>query len=117
MPSFPSLSFNRAFVYPLTRTATRKTTIIQFVGDGEQKWVSQLPVSSFQITLTDVDSESLSIMRNFWSSQGGASTSTFDLTLNGVTYNHCLFVDDTFAAVQNKPNRWSVQFSIRQTRV
>jgi hypothetical protein len=117
MASFPQITYGRVAMYPLTRSRTFKTEVQQFLGDAEVRWVSQLPVTAFSIVFTDVDSESLSIIRSFWTSQSGASTSFFDFTLNGTTHNRLVFDSDSFSATQGKPNRWTVTIPVRQTRV
>jgi hypothetical protein len=78
MATSPAISYSRVAMYPLTRSRTFKTEVQQFLGDVEVRWVSQLPVTAFSIVLTDVDSQSLSLVRSFWTSQSGASTPAFD---------------------------------------
>lgn len=116
MAQFPTISFGRAAMYPLTRTSRQRTTVLLFVGDQEQRWVSQKPVQQWQLVFTDVDGYSISVLREFWAGQGGASTSEFDLALGGTTYHHLVFVDDSFRITQNKANRFTVTMNVRQTR-
>jgi hypothetical protein len=107
----------RSAMYPLTRNNNQKTTVQSFGGDVEVRWVCQLPVQDFQLVYTAIDGYSVSVLRDFWVSQNGASTSTFSFTLNGVTYNNLLFVNDTFTqTMDSKPNRYTVSMVFRQTR-
>lgn len=123
MPSFPTISFSRAAMYPLKRVRTHATSVQSFLGDAETRWVSQLPVSSFLLTFTDVPTADVSTLYTFWTGQGGASTSTFSFTLpansiggTSTTYNNLVFDSDTFSKTMSKPNRWTVQIPVRQLR-
>ena len=116
MPSIPTITKGRVAMYPLVRTATRKTTVLTFGGDTEQRWICQRPVTSFNLVYTDIDGYSVGLLRDFWTSQGGASTSEFDFTIGGTTYHHLVFENDEFTLQQAKPLRFSVQFSVRQVR-
>lgn len=123
--NFPTaaLPYKYHLKYPVARTSTRATKIQQFEGDAEVRWVSQLPVVRFTLVYNDIDLASVIILREFFESQIGASTSVFTLTLDqtysstNLVYNNLLFDTDEFSAIQSqKPNLWTVELPMRQTR-
>lgn len=121
---FPTASLPYAvhLKYPVSRTTTMKTAIQQFEGDQEVRWVDQLPVSKFTLTYNNIPLSAVIILREFFESQTGASTSVFDLTLDmpdgtTPTWNNLLFDTDTFTATNNSANLWNVVLPLRQTRV
>jgi hypothetical protein len=96
------------------------TTVQQFEGDSEVRWMSQLPVVKFTLVYNEIDIASVNILRSLFESQTGQSTSVFTLTLDMWTgsdqvYNNLLFDTDTFSAIQDKmPNHWTVTLPMRQ---
>lgn len=111
------LPFAYHLMYPLTRTPTYSTKIQQFMGDAEVAYVAQLPVVKFTLVYTQIDADSKATIQSFFNSQGGASTSSFSLVVDGITYNNLIFDTDVLEFVQDQvPNHWSVNIPLRQTR-
>ena len=123
MPTFPTISFGRVMQFPLARTNSCKTQVLQYTNDQEQRWVRFQPVLDLELTFTEVDGTSISLVREFWQSMKGTDQTTFDMNLgtgpHGESYSwtNLLFVDDSFKITQNaKPNRWNLSLKLRQTQ-
>jgi hypothetical protein len=125
MSDLPTISFNRVLLYPFTRTSKYATQCQQFEGDQEVRWVSQLPVTATQILYTDVPQADAATLETFFNGLGGAGTSEFNINIpsNGgsggspITLSHCVMMSDTFKRTQSKPGRYTISFTVRQTRV
>ena len=116
MPTLPTVRSGATCLYPVTRTSTYKTTVLSFVGDAEQRFVSQRPVQDFILQYTNIEGYDVGVLRQFWSGQGGASTSEFDFILDGATYHHCVFASDSFQTTSGKGLTLNCSLAFRQVR-
>ena len=119
---FPLISFQRAGAYPITRTNTYKTKVLQFLNDQEQRWVAQRQMQDLELVFTAVDGYSVSVVREFWNSVHGADVTPWTLNLGNdaitgqpLTYTNLIFVGDDFKVTANqKPNRFDLTLKCRQ---
>lgn len=85
--------------------------------------MSQLPKQEFNLTYTQIDGYSVSVIREFFNSIGGATSNTFSLDLGidpetGVNqhWDNLVFVDDDIAVTHAKANLFNVSMKVRQVR-
>lgn len=117
MPAaFPLLSSGYLCHYPVIRRRTFKTTTISFGDGSEQRWASRRALADFSLAFLNASRADMVRLRDFFVSMKGAYDHSWSLTVDGITYPNCAFEDDRFpVAVEQKPNRWSGTFKIRQT--
>jgi hypothetical protein len=119
MPTFPKISFDRVMKYPMTRSTAWKTQVLTYSNDSEQRWVRFGPRQEFELTFTDVDGTSISLVREFWQSMKGVDQTSFNLDLGTgphgevMSWSNLVFTDDAFKITQTKPNRWSLTLKVR----
>lgn len=116
MASFPTLRSGRVTMYGAERETRFRTTVVQFVGDQEQRWRSQAPLTAWTLRLIDIDGYDLANVLAFWRSMKGKFDSTWDITVAGVLYSNMAFDQDEFSAVEAKPERYTVELRCLQTR-
>ena len=82
-----------------------------------------MPKAEFTLTFTAVDGYSISVIREFFNSVGGASSNDWSLDLGtdpetGATlhWDHLLFADDDLTVTHAKANRYNVSVKVRQVR-
>ena len=116
MASFPTIRSGAVALYPLARGTERKTRVIKFIDDSEQRWRQAPPLASFLLEFTDINSRDLSTLRVFWVTTKGRVDKTWDFTILGTTYSHLGFDSDIFSATESKPDRFTVRLSCKQWR-
>jgi hypothetical protein len=117
MSTLPTIRNGATALYPVQRTANYKTSVLSFVGDTEQRWISQLPVQDFLLTYNGIEGYDVSVLREFFTGLGGESASSFDFSLDGVTvYHNCVMIGDSFSIATGKGLTYNVALKFRQTR-
>lgn len=117
MPTtFPTLR-SGSFRFPLTRTKAYKTGVLRFVNGSEQRWKSVTKLEPFVLEYRNLHGYDLSILREFFRSAKGAYTTDIELTINGTTYSNLALDQDDFTPTQTGPNKFSITFRLKQTKV
>lgn len=132
MPTFPTIQsgsmlaygslLNEALVaYPLGTGHNYVTRVHTFLGDHEQRYVVRREFLTVVVEYSNLSGYDASLLRTFYFNQIGAYvtpslSNTFSLTLFGVTYNYCAFVEDSLEETQSRDERFSMRLSIAQIR-
>ncbi len=121
-PAFPILSGGSVAKYPLTRSRSRRGTIIVFTDFSEQRFQKGSPLDGFELVYTKIPTADKELVRAFWDSMQGPFVTTFDFTLNAEdltskTYHNMQFTPgQQFEPIEESPNRWTFTLKLRKTR-
>jgi hypothetical protein len=116
MASFPTLKSGKVNMYPTTRAKEHGTRVVTFCDDSEQRWKGRAGLATFVLEFTDIDGYDLSTLSDFFRTVKAKFDTTWDLTLDGTTYQHMMFDADEFTFVESKPNRYSIRLACKQWR-
>jgi hypothetical protein len=101
--------------YPLTRTVSSPTRVVEFLDGSEQRWRSGDVLNSFSIQWNGLRAADLAPIRQWFATIKGAYDSTWSFVLGGETFPDMALEDDTLAVVENQAKRLSVSLKFRQT--
>lgn len=116
MAAFPTIRSGAAALYPVTRSREYVTRVVQFADDSEQRWRVRPALARFTLEFTDINGYDLSEILAFWRSTKGRFDTTWQITIDGQTYQNMAFDSDDFSFIENRPNRYTVRLSCIQTR-
>jgi hypothetical protein len=92
------------------------TRVNQFVDFSEQRWVVRQPLAEFVFKYRDVSRADVATLKEFFEAQLGAYD-TFTVEFDGIEYKDMVFDQDNFSPVEDRePNRFSLEFKLKQTR-
>ena len=114
MASFPTLRSGQVTMTPLTRGVEFRTLVYTFRNGSEQRCAERGERARFVLTYANLDGYDVATLRDFWRSAKGAFDATWDIEIDGVTYEGCAFEDDAFTASESKPERYSVSLKVMQ---
>lgn len=119
MPSiFPALHSGTVGMYPAVLGVRYNTEVVTFVNGSEQRWASAPGLGDFELTFTDINGYDLGILLDFFNSVKGQFDSTWVLTMNGVTYNNCVFIQDDFTPAETgKLDHFTITLKCRQVQL
>lgn len=115
MATFPTLLSGHASVrYPLTESTRIGVQVLEFTDFSEQRWRTGATLTAFTLSFGDLRWDDVATLRAFFDARKG-SFEPFELTIAGDTYQHVVFVNDTFEASENG-GAWSVELPVRQIK-
>jgi hypothetical protein len=116
LPTFPTLSCGSPVLYPLSRTISFLTNVNTFLNDTQQRWRQHAQLSSFDMVWNHLKLVDLNAILTFWRSMRGPDHTDWQITIDGVVYTNCTFVDDslTYTEEDAYPELYSLQLSARQ---
>jgi len=114
MASFPTPFAGSVALYPVTTVSRRPVAILQFSDFTEQRWKRCVPLARFRLDLQQITYTELSAIRTFFDSVKGGFDSTWDITLNGVTYTNMTFETDTLESREIDQGIYSLTLPCRQ---
>ena len=135
MATFPNLSSGSAKVYgpllnqalamyPATLTNSYATRVIRFVSDQEQRFTVRASMFYGILEYSGVNQYDMNVIMDFFNSQLGkyavvnvatpSESTTFSITINGVTYENCAFDQDTIEPQLGRGETYSFQLAIKQ---
>lgn len=107
--------------YPTAIQYGYTSRVIQFLGDQEQRFLVRGELFAAILRFTGMNGYDTSVLRTFFRSMAGMAASvdlthTFSITLDGVTYNYCVFDQDDFSPETNQTEFGSFELKIKQLR-
>ena len=107
--------------YPSTLEFGYVTRVITFLGDQEQRFLVRGELFSATLQFNGLNSYDTSVLRTFFRSMTGMATSvdltrTFSITLDSVTYNYCVFDQDSFEPEIGRTELTTFELKIKQLR-
>jgi hypothetical protein len=119
--ALPTLASGSVARYPVQVTTSAKTGIVRFVNGSEQRWREAQQITSFVLTYTNINAYDTSTMQAFFIARKGrfvdsALTNTFSVTLGSTTWNYCMFDQDDFTEIENRPGHYTFTLKITQVR-
>lgn len=114
--SFPALASGDVLMYPATRSIGPKVKALTMANGFVKRWVAAPLINSWRCDWTGLSNADATTIETFWATQKGAADTSWDITIDGVTYAKCAFDDDTFTREENadRPGRWSVSLAFSQ---
>lgn len=108
-------------MYPLTLRNSFNTRVKKFMNDTEQRWTVSNVMFSAELQFHSLNGYDLSLLYNFFQAMHGSYVDTalifhFQITLAGITYDYCVFDQDTFEAQVGLNETYSVTLKIKQIR-
>jgi hypothetical protein len=99
MPSFPVLSTGAVAQYPLSRTTSFATDVVQFLDGSQQRCIARgKKLRRWQISLSQLnDSELLALEQFFDSAQGNFGVFSFTDPLSGEVVPNCRLLNPSIA--------------------
>lgn len=115
--SFPALASGDVLMYPATRMIGPKVKQLAFANGFVKRWVNAPLINSWRCDWTGLTNTDATTLETFWTTQKGAYDTSWDITIDGVTYAKCAFDDDVFTRIEtpDRPGRWSVSLAFSQT--
>lgn len=115
--SYPTLASGDVLMYPAQRNVGPKVKSIFFANGFTKRWVAAPIINSWRCDYTGLSNGDASALETFFVTQKGAFDTSWDITIDGVTFAKCAFDDDSFVRTEtpDRPNRWSVSLSFTQT--
>ncbi len=112
---------NAIAMYPLARAYNIPSRVIQFLGDQEQRWSTNVELFSTILEFHSLNGYDLSVLVDFFRKMKGGCvnpslTNTFEITLNGVLFKYCCFDQDGFSPISNIGEKFSTSLKIKQIR-
>ena len=99
MARFPTLPTGAVTQYPTTVESQYRTTILQYVGGREQRFMSSALVRRWRIVLADVPDTDIAVLEHFFETQQGRfGTFVFTDPHDGAEYPDCSFDGDLMDA-------------------
>lgn len=114
MAVFPALRSGVVGMYPATLGTAFNTEVVQFCNDTEQRWAAWPGVGDFELVFTDINGYDVSTLLDFFRSAKGQLDATWTLTMNGRTWNNCVFLQDDFSWSESKPERYTITLKCKQ---
>jgi hypothetical protein len=116
-----SLLSEAVAMYPVKTSQSYIVRKISFLDDSEQRWVVRKKLFSCTLEYKNLNGYDLSLLRDFFTSQKGmyvseSLTSTFSITLSGMTYSYCVFDQDYFESDVAEGELYSTTLQIKQVR-
>jgi hypothetical protein len=99
---------------PLTRAVEFRTQVHRFKNGSEQRVAERGERARFLLSYTNLDGYDVSTLRDFWRSTKGDFDATWDIEIDGVLYEGCVFEDAAFSATEPKAERYSVNLKVMQ---
>jgi hypothetical protein len=115
MASFPTLSTGSIACYPLTRTVSMDTTVHQFENDTEQRYRSRKELVGLELVFENVRTTDWTLIQTFFDDHDGGFA-PFEVTVNGIMYSNCVFVDDSLSKTEVNHGYVSGTVRIRQLK-
>jgi hypothetical protein len=114
MSAFPTLASGRLAKYPISRTVNKRTGMVSFMDDSEQRW--QLPdgPTAFSLAYSNISAADMQTLQDFFAFVKG-SFQPFQFTFLDDTYD-CVFDQDELVFTENRPNRYSTTVRLKQIR-
>ena len=121
MKVYGSLASQAIAKYPTAIQYGYVTRVVQFLGDQEQRFLVRGELFAAILKFTGMNGYDTSVLRTFFRSMAGMASSvdlthTFSITLDGVTYNYCVFDQDSFEPETDQRELASFQLAIKQVR-
>lgn len=129
MASFPTLAVSSRKVvsplsaqplatWPTTQSTTYGTRVLRFLGDQEQRWPVRQKLFEATIEYGGVNGYDASLVFDFFISMRGkyvdtAMLNVFDITIDGVTYDWCVFDQDTLEITDDPSKLGTFKFTIK----
>lgn len=114
--TFPTISRGDVCLYPVTRTLSAATRILQFTNGTEQRFVSAPILDGWVFQYAALSAADVGTLQSFFDDQKGAFDATWSLPFLGGTFTGCCFDQDDFSPVRAVNNRHSLSLKIRQTQ-
>jgi len=117
MPAtFPSISIGSVCLYPVARTISVPTRVLQFCDGKEQRFRTGPILNGWSLTFSDIVWADVLTLRTFHATCKGGFDHTWTFPFSGVSYTNCAFEHDDFTAVENSQGRYSVTLKFRQVQ-
>jgi hypothetical protein len=95
--------------------------VIKFLNDKEQRWLTTGPLFSAVLEYRKLTGYDASLLYEFFEQMRGAYsdtalTNTFSITVSGVTYNYCVFDQDSLELQIDREELISTSIRLKQLR-
>lgn len=117
MASFPTIKNGGSVaMYGTEQAKSFGVSVLQFENDSEQRWLNTRELWEGLLVFTSVSGYDLAAVQGFFRSMKGRFDQTWDITIEGSTWNYLTFDQDDFPQTENKYGRFSFQLKCKQVR-
>jgi phage-related protein len=114
---FPTLKTGAVAQYPLQRTLTYSTDVVQFLDGSEQRFPNfGAPLRRWLIRLDQLDETEAAELAQFFEDHPANATFAFTDPLDGATYANCSIDQNDFVLTLNAESWAGLNIVIRENR-
>ncbi len=117
MAEFPTLKTGAVAQYPLQRTSTYSTEVVQFLDGSEQRFPNfRAPLRRWSIRLDQLDETEAAELTQFFEDHPANVAFAFTDPFDGTTYPNCSIDQNEFALTLNAEAQAGLEIVIRENR-